>query len=267
MSARQIVLSAALVLAGLGVAHADGDSKPKPTVAAKQNAKPAVTAKAKKKTGKVKSPRAKARRKLRQPAPRSLAEAARRLDRIRVDVEFHEASFQRVVEHIGGVATFNVIIAPALQADGLEGVSPITLKLKQVTLKQVTELVAKITGTSLKLRNRILQFTTKKDARGKPVLRIYSVAVLTAPIRNFPGPDLNLRPSGSEFEPEESTLVENSFEDPERIVEMIRELVAEDTWEDDDVSIAVMNGKLIVRQYRGVHRKIARLLAVLRSAR
>jgi len=99
------------------------------------------------------------------------------------------------------------------------------------------------------------------------VLRIYSIGELTAAIRNFPGPDLNLRPSGAEFEEEEETEVENPWADPDKVIEMIKEFVASDTWEDEGVSVWADSRKLVVRQYPEVQRKISRFLALLRASR
>ena len=113
----------------------------------------------------------------------------------------------------------------------------------------------------------ILRFTTPEAARGKPVLRIYGIGELTFVLRNFPGPDMNLRPSGAEFEQEEQSDVANPFSDPERVIEMLREFIASESWEDEGVSIWADERKLIVRQYPQVQRKIARFLALLNASR
>ncbi len=246
------------------VADESADAK---TPAAGAVAKKSPATKSPAKTAQKKDPTKVVRAARTRGAPRSLAEARRRLKSVRIDVEWKDTKFPRVVRYIGEMADFNVIVSPKLQAEALAGIDTITLKLRRVTLLQLTELVAKISGTSLKLQRGILQFTTKADARGKPTLRIYSIATLTAEIRNFPGPDLNLRPSGAEFEPEEETVVENSFSDPDRVADMIKEMVETESWEEDGVSISTNNNKLIVRQYPAVHRKIARFLAMLRAAR
>lgn len=211
---------------------------------------------------------AKKRAVLARPAPRSLREARRRLAGIRVDVDFKDLEIQEAVAFIGRIAGFNVIVAPELQRDnGLKGLPPITFKLRQASLATVADLIARFTGTELALADGILSFTTPEAARGKPVLHIYSIAELTVVLHNFPGPDMNLRPSGAEFEQEEISEVENPYADPEKVVDMIKEFVAADTWEDEAVSISADSQKLIVRQYPGVHRKIARFLAMLRAAR
>ncbi len=204
---------------------------------------------------------------LSRPAPRSLDEALRRLGASRVTVDFRDTTLQEVARFVQAVAGFNVIVAPAVQAKAGDGLPRVTLNLRGVTLRQVVDLAARFTETKLRYEGGILEFTTPEAARGKPVLRVYSIADVTLPLRNFPGPDLNLHPSGAEFEDEEESDVENSFGDPQKVIDMIREMTGEGTWEDELVSISADERKLVVRQYPEVHREIARLLALLRASR
>ncbi len=202
-----------------------------------------------------------------RPAPRSLEEARRRLDAQRVSVDFREMELADVVAFVARVAGFNVIVAPELQRDGLDALPHLTMKLERVSLLQVVDLTLRFTDTALAFDGGILRVTTKAAARGKPVLRIYPIGELTAPLMNFPGPDINLHPSGAEFEDEEVSEVENPFADGDKVAEMVKEYVAADTWDDEGVSIAVLKDKLVVRQYPKVQREIARFLALLRAAR
>ena len=218
-------------------------------------------------TDHAKEAEAKKRAVLARPAPRSLSEARRRLAAILVDVDFKDMEMREAVAFIGRIAGFNVIVGPELQRDGLDSLPKITLRLRQASLATVADLVARFSGTEMALADGIVSFTTPEAARGTPVLHIYSIAELTAVLHNFPGPDLNLRPSGAEFEQEEISEVDNPYADPEKVVEMLKEFVAAETWEDKDISISADSSKLIVRQYPAVHRKIARFLAMLRAAR
>jgi hypothetical protein len=202
-----------------------------------------------------------------RPAPKDLDEALRRLSRVKVTVKFKDTPFAEAVDYVRRVAGFNVMVSPVLSAKGLDAIQPITMTLNDVSLKQLAELVAQFSSTKLKLDGGILQFTTPEDARGKPVLRIYAIGDLTMKLRNFPGPDINLRPSGAEFEDEPETDVENAWSDPQKVIDLIQKTCAEDSWTDKDVSISADEQKLIVKQYPEVHREIGRLIWMLRSAR
>ena len=201
------------------------------------------------------------------PAPQSLDAALLRLGRVRVDVDFRDAGFDDAVDFLARVARMNVILSPAYQAKAAGGLPRIDLKLTRVTLRQFAEILAKQTGTRLVVRDGILQFTTPEDARGKPVLRIHPLADLTMKIRNFPGPDINLHLASVEFEDEKESDVEGAFDDPEEIVETVKKMTGEGTWDDEDVSISADQNKLVVKQYPEVQKEIARLLALLRSAK
>lgn len=202
-----------------------------------------------------------------RPAPKDLDEALRRLARVKVTVKFKETPFAEAVDYVRRVAGFNVIVSPVLSAKGLDGIAPLTMTLNDVSLRQVAELVAQFSATKFKFEGGILEFTTPEDARGKPVLRIYAIGDVTMKLRNFPGPDVNLRPSGSDFEDEPESEVDNAWSDPQKVIDLIQKTCSEATWADKDVSISADEHKLVVKQYPDVHREIVRLLWMLRSAR
>lgn len=201
------------------------------------------------------------------PPPRTLDEALRRLDRITVDTDFRDTTLRDAAAFVGRAGRMNAILAPALAASGADALPRIDLKLTRVRLRQVAELLAKTTGTRLVVRDGILQFTTPEDARGKPVLRIHPLGDLTMRIRNFPGPDIRLHLASAEFEDERESDAESAFDDPEEIVDALRRMTGEGTWDDDQVSISADGRRLVVRQYAEVHREIAAFLALLRAAK
>lgn len=247
-------VTALLLLAAAPVLFAQDAAKP----AAKEE-KPAAAAK--EKTAKPPAVPVAA------PAPKTLEQAMARLARVRVSVAFKETPFADAVDWIRKASGMNVMVSPVLHAQGIDGIRPLTMTLSNVSLRQVAELVARFSGSRFKLEDGILQFTTPKDARGKPYLRIYAIGELTMKIRNFPGPDLNLRPAGADFEDEAESDADHAWSDPQRIVDMIQRTCGEETWTDADVSISADENKLIVRQYAEVHREIARLVTMLRGAR
>jgi len=270
MTARRL-FSMMLVLALSFSARAGDDGKPadpakKPPAEAKtdakKDAKPAASTEAKEKKPAVAAPTP-----LVRPAPVDLEDALRRLARTRVSVAFKEVKFQEAVDYVRRVAGFNVMVSPVLQAKGVDGILPITMTLTDVSLRQLAELVAQFSGTKFKFADSILQFTTPEDARGKPVLRIIAIGDLTMKLHNFPGPELDLRPSNAEFVETPESDVENAWSDPQKVIEMIQRLCSPDSWTDKDVSISADENKLIVKQYPEVHKEIARIIAMLRAAR
>lgn len=200
-------------------------------------------------------------------APKSLEQALAVLEMRRVNVDFRDAELSRAAEFAGQVSGINVILAPALSRNGTDAVPKLTLKLSDVTLRQAVEFAAKLTGTRLVLRDGILQFTTPQDAKGEPVLRIHPLGDLAVKLRNFPGPDIQIRLASAEFEDEKESEVDGGLDDPEEIIEMIRKMTGDGTWDSEDVSISGDARRLVVKQYPDVHREIAKILALLRAAK
>lgn len=201
-------------------------------------------------------------------APKSLDEALRRLGRVKASCDFREISLGDVAEFVAKVSRQNVIVSPLLSAKGDGSVPRITLRLTAVSMRQVAELAAKMTGTRLALKDGVLQFTTPEDARGEPFLRIYELGDLTHRLRNFPGPDITLHLASAEWKDEEESDVENPFSDAEKVVETLKKMTGDGTWDDERVDIRTFGERrLVVRQYEEVHREIARLLALLSRAR
>lgn len=203
----------------------------------------------------------------RAPEPRSLDEALRMLQRRRCDVDFKDLPLDDVAAFVARLSRLNVIVSPELQRASAGALPAITIKLRDVTLRQFAEIVAKSTGSKLMLRDGILQFTTPADARGRPSLRVFSIADVTFRIRNFPGPDIQLHTGDEQFVQEEESDQATPFDDPQTIVDLIRKFTGEGTWDDDAVSISADAGKLVVKQYPEVLKEIARFLAVLRAAK
>ncbi len=190
-----------------------------------------------------------------------------RLESTLVNVNFDDTALDDAVRLLQRFTGINLIVSPKLRnEDGFDEIT-ISLRLTKVSAKQALRIMMEFHDLGLVYRGGVLQVTTKEDSRGKPVLRIYSIADLTFPIRDFPGPDLQLRPSGSEFEMEEIPVREDPFEDPQFIVDLIQANVEPETWEAENVGVTSTRKVLLIRQSPAVHAKIARLLMLLRAAK
>jgi len=122
-------------------------------------------------------------------------------------------------------------------------------------------------GLGLGFRSGVLLVTMVKEARGAPVLRLHPAGEFRMVIRDFPGPDLQLKPSGAEFVEEERTESKHAFSDLEEIVALLKDNTGAGTWEDEGISASAMGDWILVKQYPDVQEEVARLLALLRSAR
>lgn len=258
----------ACVVALLAASAAADDSKPVPSKDAAVPAKPAAAAKDPKAAAAPKDAKpATVAARSTAPQPKTLDEALRLLARRRVDVQFDEAALDDAVSFIAAVGSMNVMVSPEFVRSAAGAAPRVTLTLRDISLRQLAELVAKTTGTALVFRDGVLQFTTPADARGRPVLRIFPIEDLTFRVRNFPGPDITLHTGDAKFVQEEESDRESPFDDPEKVVELLRKFTGEGTWDDDDVSISADRRKIVVRQYPKVLKEIGAFLAVLRAAK
>jgi len=207
-----------------------------------------------------------------KPARRAAATQAKRAKSIanvlatrRVSIDFEKASLDRLVRYVRAASGLNIVVLKSrIERDGgdPEGME-ISLKVKNVPVGDALRLALEPHDLGLKLKGNVLLVTSKRDARGKPVLRIYSVAHLLVPIRDFPAPDMNIYPSGYEPpEPPEAEVVQ-TYESSEELAELVRNFTGQGTWEDEGVNVTVFRKHLFIRTYPMVHKEIAGLLARL----
>ncbi len=253
------VVALVLVAAG-GAALADDAQKPGSGAAGERKAGAAEKPKTEKPAKPEPAPA--------MAAPNTLDQALRILQLRRVDVDFHDMAFDEIVSFIAKVGRVNTLVSPEYQKKSDGALPAITLKLRNVSLRQLAEIVAKQAGSKMVLRDGILQFTTPEDARGTPVLRVFSISDLTFRIRNFPGPDIRLHTGGgAQIVQEEETDQPQPFDDPQAVLDLVKKFTGEGTWDDDAVSISADGNKLVVKQYAEVLKEISAFLAVLRAAK
>jgi hypothetical protein len=200
-------------------------------------------------------------------SPRSKAEGLRILGQIVVSVNFDGASLPDALRYLSALAGVNIVVGGALRKEADVDAMKIDLRLTKVTARQVLELVADGKDLGIGFQSGVLTVTTRKEARGKPVLRLYALGDMTMPLRDFPAPDLMLHPAGAETKEEEVVETKHPFGDADEILRMVKDNTGSGTWEDEGVSASVMRDWLVVKQYEEVHAEIGKLLGLLRSAR
>lgn len=98
--------------------------------------------------------------------------------------------------------------------------------------------------------------------------RSYDVRGLVTPIRDFPGEDEDLIPSGGfgfgfDFGDESEMM---PYYEIDAIADMIRDTIAPGSWDElNSVSLSTARGMILVRHTAGVHERIAAMLAELAS--
>ena len=204
-----------------------------------------------------------------EAAPSSARQLVNLLQQRRISVDFKDASLDEVVKYVQAATGINIVVrkhkitADGGDADAIE----VNLKVRNVTVLDFLKLAFEPMDLGLAVRRNILLITSKKDARGKPVLRMYNVAHLLVQIRDFPAGDINVYPSN--FEPPEAPEAEvhQAVESSEEIAELVRTFIGEGTWEDEGVAIHVFRKHLMIRTYPKVHLQVGRFLNQLNALR
>ena len=187
----------------------------------------------------------------------------------RISGTFREASVDQVVSYLRKSTGINIVVSKArIEKDGgdVEAIE-ISLDVRNVSIADFLKLAFEPHRLGLAIRKNILVITSRKAARGKPVLVIYDVSSALIRIRDFPAPDINIHPSSYEPPDPPEPEIHQSVESSEELAEMLRQFVGKETWEDEGISLTPFRRHLFIRQYPEVHRDIRRFLAAIGSLR
>jgi hypothetical protein len=200
----------------------------------------------------------------RKQAERLQALAARRL----LHVKFDAAPVEDVVQFLRVATGWNYVIKRSvIQKAGIDlDAVRTTLDLDDVSAGLVLELVLEPHGLVAKVEGNIVFITTKADAMGKPVFVLYPITQLTWKKTDFHGPDLDLHPSDyhpADEIPEETVVEDDPFTDPQHVVDLVKEMVSEATWDAEGWSITANTQFLMVRAPRSIQRQVARAVDMM----
>jgi len=202
-------------------------------------------------------------------APDSRRALLNTLQTRRISAKFESASLDDVVKYVRAASGINIVVQKhkIAKAGGDADAIEISMKVRNITILNFLKLALEPNELGMATKGNILLITSKKAARGKPTLRLYSIAHLMVKIRDFPAPDINVYPTN--FEPPEAPEIEvhQAMESGEEVAEMLRNFVGADTWDDEGIVLHVNSQTLFIRQYPHVHRKIGRFLLQLNALR
>ena len=137
-------------------------------------------------------------------------------------------------------------------------------------LKSVLKLMLDTRGLTMMYKDGVLLVVPKDRIYREVKTQIYDVRDMLLKIQDFPGPKVELTAPGDSSAPlagatftldEPTSTITEDF-----LVEVIRQNTGGDSWdENENASITLINGMLIVTQSTKVHREIWRVLQLLRQ--
>lgn len=189
------------------------------------------------------------------PLPTPGKEAIRQALAEKTELDFVDQPLADVVEHLKQQHAIEIQLdRRAMEDAGLGSDTPITGKLKDISLRSVLRLVLGELDMTYVVRDGFLLLTTKTEAENMLVTQIYPVADLVAK---------------SDFQP--PTPRGRTEADYRALIHAIESTVATNTWQDvggpGEIASFRNGDSLVISQTDDVHVEIAELLSTLRKTR
>ncbi len=177
---------------------------------------------------------------------------------------------EEVAAYLQRLTGINFVISSKVRDELDDEEKTIRLDLPERSVKKVLDMIAE-TSENLrwKIEDGVVKFVTKEEMVGGQVLKTYSVQDLIHPIRDYPGREINISPSGG-LEPPDEELPEREANvvTSTLLEELIRNNISPESWDaDPNNSIRITEtGTLVVNQSPDVQAVIQSLLDDLREA-
>ncbi len=189
----------------------------------------------------------------------------------RVSVDFRQTAFDDAINFLREITGLNYYVAPAA-AEVLSGEDvKIDLRLRDVTLKFVLELIlSQAKDLVYRIRHDAIVINTKDAEKEDLFLRFYEVSDIVNDLPDFPAPRLALQPASQvggaagvgggliDLGAGEEATAGGGIE-AEKLKELIEQRIGE---EEGDVQY--LSGLLMVRKSLAAHQKVEKLLEALR---
>lgn len=195
-----------------------------------------------------------------------------KLETLKMDLDFGDASLREIVDFIRDFAAINIIFAPEVVKENLADERR-SFQVTNLVLKNVLKLLLDQYGLAYTFQNKVLTITKPELAQGAPGLQLHDVRDIIRPLTDFPGPNVELMPPGADsgggvgagFGPSEEQAAPVTGE---QIVQLIQQNIEPASWTErsNEVSIALTaNGQLLVLHTPQVQKEIQDFLSNLRS--
>jgi hypothetical protein len=197
----------------------------------------------------------------------SREDAVRKLDTMKVTVDFQDVRLPDAVDYLRDVTGLNLLITP--KALEKEGDSKIRLKVKDLSVKSVLKLVLSSRGLTVSWRDGALVVLPKEDLQDSTTMRMFDVRSLMVKLQDFAGPKVEL------VGPNNKTSLTNTGifvieelppppVDQDLMITLIKENTGSGSWDSNPkAAISMNNGVLVISQTPTVLREIETLIGLL----
>lgn len=193
----------------------------------------------------------------------------RRLDSQTVKLNFEdESQFTAVLDHLSKVSRIAFVPSKGVAEKLAEGITLSAINT-QLQLRAALQLVLDMAGNfKYRIDDGLVMIILPEEAKADTYLDFYEVKDLVNPVKDYPGVEINLSPSGAEEEEASDDEETNQNFEPDRLVDLIKNNIARETWDEDPVAYSanIQKGILIIKHSDGVHGQIRELLRGLRKS-
>ncbi len=122
------------------------------------------------------------------------AEAAHKLDSMKVSVDFQNVKLSETLDYLREVTGLNIV----LKAGAVEGDPALTLKVRELTARSVLKLLIASRGLAAVWREGAVLIVPQEDLGDSMSLKIYDTRALVMKLQDFAGPVMELvKPGGT----------------------------------------------------------------------
>ena len=186
-------------------------------------------------------------------------EAEAKLKNVKVTLDFKDTPIDSVLDYLREISGLNIFLDGKVREKNIV----VTLKVSELTLRSVLNLILKPQGCDTLWREGVVMVMTKEDVVDKTIkMQIYDCRDILYPIRDFPGVEIDLSQTGIGV----VTTSGDITDAPEvPIEELVKAHTGGRTWDDSKCTCRLSNGLLVVKNTPEVHKQVVRLLDMLRS--
>ena len=199
-------------------------------------------------------------------------DARRALNTVLPELNLAGVTLADALEFARDVSSANIHVNwPALEAAGVSKDTPVNVRVRNVSLRKVLNLVLSESGSGVPLTfyidDGVIEVTTRELADRVLITKVYPIDDLILEVPDFVGPEMNLEmgngQGGGQGGPFQGGGQGNNGDDKgtsrveraEALIDLITEVIQPDIWQKNGGTAAIrfFNGSLIVTAPRSVH--------------
>jgi hypothetical protein len=199
----------------------------------------------------------------------SRAEAMRRLDTMKVSVDFEDVKLPEAIDYLRDVTGLNLVMLPRAMDKDVD--TKIRLKVKDLSVKSILKLLISSRGLTATYRDGAVVILPKEDLNDATTLKMFDVRSMLVKLQDHPGPKVELVQPGKNGV-HGGPIIGGSFLDEPQpppvdedfMVMLIKENTGNGSWDSNPkAAISLNNGMLVVSQTPSVLREVEKFLGLL----